>query len=136
MNTFLPYKDFDESAKCLDRLRLGKQRVEVLQLLRAIVGENTGWKSHPCTKMWENNVNSLVRYGVAVCDEWIRRGYNDTCRDKILVYLSENDTGDPTWLGNQEFHMSHQSNLIRKNKDYYGEYFPNISGDLKYIWPV
>ena len=33
MQTFLPYADFAQSAKVLDMKRLGKQRVEVLQLL-------------------------------------------------------------------------------------------------------
>lgn len=36
MQTFLPYPDFEQSAKCLDMRRLGKQRVEVLQLLTAM----------------------------------------------------------------------------------------------------
>lgn len=36
MQTFLPYPDFRQSAKVLDRARLGKQRVECLQLARAI----------------------------------------------------------------------------------------------------
>ena len=35
MQTFLPYPDFHESAKVLDMKRLGKQRVEVLQLLNS-----------------------------------------------------------------------------------------------------
>jgi len=35
MQTFLPYPDFARCAAVLDPLRLGKQRVEVLQLMRA-----------------------------------------------------------------------------------------------------
>jgi len=34
MQTFLPFPDFAESAKCLDNRRLGKQRVEAKQILR------------------------------------------------------------------------------------------------------
>ena len=30
MQTFLPYKDFGKTAKCLDYRRLGKQRVEII----------------------------------------------------------------------------------------------------------
>ncbi|HMC68015.1 MAG TPA: pyrimidine dimer DNA glycosylase/endonuclease V, partial [Mycobacteriales bacterium] len=37
MQTFLPYSRFDASAAVLDDLRLGKQRVETLQILRALV---------------------------------------------------------------------------------------------------
>lgn len=78
MNTLLPYRDFTQSAACLDRQRLGKQRVEVLQILRALNGETTAWRNHPAVRMWEGHVPSLVCYGVAVCREWIGRGYKDT----------------------------------------------------------
>ena len=36
MQTFLPYADFARCAAVLDPRRLGKQRVEVLQIMRAI----------------------------------------------------------------------------------------------------
>lgn len=41
----------------------------------------------------------------------------------------------PPWLGNDDFHRSHQSNLIRKDTDFYQHKFPNVNGDLPYIWP-
>ena len=39
MQTFLPYASFEESAKVLDRQRLGKQRVECLQIFNALAGD-------------------------------------------------------------------------------------------------
>ena len=36
MQTFLPYPDFEQSAKSLDNKRLGKQRVECLQILQTL----------------------------------------------------------------------------------------------------
>jgi hypothetical protein len=36
MQTFLPYPDFRESARVLDNKRLGKQRVECLQILQTL----------------------------------------------------------------------------------------------------
>ena len=36
MQTFLPYKSFVKSLNCLDNKRLGKQRVEAMQILNAI----------------------------------------------------------------------------------------------------
>ena len=36
MQTFLPFADFSKSAACLDDKRLGKQRVECLQILKAL----------------------------------------------------------------------------------------------------
>ena len=34
MQTFLPYADFAQSAKALDPKRLGKQRVETIQIVQ------------------------------------------------------------------------------------------------------
>ena len=41
MQTFLPVADFVESARMLDYKRLGKQRVEGMQLLNAMQPEPT-----------------------------------------------------------------------------------------------
>lgn len=137
MNTFLPYSDFEQSAKCLDRQRLGKQRVEVLQILRAMVDETKGWKNHPCTKMWENYRNALVKYGEEICKEWKRRGYKDTCHEKILAYYEPGaPLIYPDWIYDEKFLISHQSNLVRKDEDHYRKYFPDILSDLEYIWPI
>ena len=81
MQTFLPYEDFAQAAKCLDSKRLGKQRVEALQILNALLKPDAkGWKNHPAVKMWRGNERTLIEYGVAICDEWTRRGHRDTVR--------------------------------------------------------
>lgn len=131
MNTFIPYKNFNESARVLDDKRLGKQRVEVLQILNAI-HYHTGWRHHPIVKMWAPYVNALVEYGVAICDEWISRGFDDTCKEKILSFKN-GEVIYPKWWGG-EIHRTHQSNLLRKNKNYYNKYFNDIPDDLPYIW--
>ena len=138
MQTFLPYPAFDLSAQVLDRQRLGKQRVETLQLLKAIV-HGSGWSNHACAKMWKNDVDVLVVYGVVMCDEWLKRGYKDTCRDKILAYsLGKLPTnmGVPEWLGRPDLHASHRSNLLRKDSAWYGRFGWTESNDLPYVWPI
>ena len=70
VNTFLPYADFEESAKALDYRRLGKQRVEALQILRANLGMTKGWVNHPAAKMWKGHEITLCKYGIAMCMEW------------------------------------------------------------------
>ena len=52
MQTFLPYADFAETARVLDQRRLGKQRVEALQVLRALFIPGYGWRHHPVVRMW------------------------------------------------------------------------------------
>jgi hypothetical protein len=52
MQTFVPYgDDFHRNADALDIRRLGKQRVEGLQILRCLSGLSTGWRNHPIVKM-------------------------------------------------------------------------------------
>lgn len=141
MQTFLPYECFQSSAKVLDQKRLGKQRVEVLQLLNSIKKIKTnqpirGWKNHPCRKMWHDYSNALVFYGIAICNEWISRGYNDTCLDKIEShYNREEGLLLPSWLGNKSLHLSHKSMLIQKDTLFYGSLWPDVPRNLEYIWP-
>jgi hypothetical protein len=99
MQTFLPEYSFTESARALDNKRLGKQRVETLQLLQAIArgptcvkSKNgvdkevkTPWYNHPACKMWHGFESQLIRYGQIICEEWKSRGFRDTCYEKITA---------------------------------------------------
>jgi len=135
MQTFLPYESFVESARCLDRQRLGKQRVEVLQLLKAI-RYGGGWSNHPAAKMWQHCENALVLYGGVICAEWINRGYKDNTLPRIAqCIILDIPAIMPAWLGNAEFHLSHQSNLVRKLPTHYRQYFPDVPDNLPYVWP-
>lgn len=136
MQTFLPVKDFFESARLLDRARLGKQRVEAWQILRALNGETKGWVNHPATRMWRGHEVALARYGWAMCAEWIERGYNDTLLERFRPIASSGRFVLPSWIGITDFHLSHQSNLIRKLPEFYAPLFPGVPDDLPYIWPV
>jgi len=130
LNTFLPYEDFATSAKVLDRQRLGKQRVEVLQLLRG------QWLNHPASRMWRGFEFQLAEYGIAVCREWVARGYKDSCLDKIRLEAARfKETARPDWVGDPAFHLAHQSNLVRKLPEHYRQFFPDVSVDIPYIWP-
>lgn len=141
MQTFLPSPDFKETASILDQRRLGKQRVETLQLMTALVN-GTGWINHPATKMWRGYEYSLLEYQVAICTEWhIYRGFQDTCLRKTMdvfwqaPYLADNPS-TPYWLGDEDFHLRHQSNLLRKDPEYYRPMFgKDIPDDLEYDWP-
>lgn len=137
MQTFLPYANFAHTAKILDRQRLGKQRVEVLQILLTLKN-NKGWIHHPAVKMWKGYEYSLAKYGIQICKEWISRGYQDTCYDKIVITASHFKYSNklPWWLGNRKFHTSHKSNLLRKNFEYYSQFGWKCPSDLPYMWPT
>lgn len=141
MQTFLPYSIYNLCVRCLDYRRLGKQRVECIQILKTNLGLTTSkaWKNHPAVLMWKNNLYNLCEYSIIICKEWIKRGYKDNCLKQILnlkTMVNEDKNSKPFWLGNLDFHLSHQSNLLRKKPEYYGKYFPGIPNNLPYIWPV
>lgn len=137
MQTFVPVPNFTESAKVLDYRRLGKQRVETMQIINAIIfNRQHGWRHHPATKMWEQNVNGLSAYGVAICEEWISRGYRDTCLNKIKNLVMPDSDDLPRWWGDERVHSSHRSNLLRKNPDYYSQFGWIDDPSAEYFWPT
>lgn len=142
MQTFLPYRDFARSAIALDDKRLGKQRVEALQILNALRKPNYGWKNHPAVRMWVGHEYLLTCYGSAMCREWVRRGFHDTCfqkfHDMAVEIYSEPRVHEvaPWWLGDERLTRSHQSNLIRKLPEHYRPQFPGVPDDLPYFWPT
>lgn len=141
MQLFLPYADLTKSAQCLDRLRLGKQRVEAMTIAKTILGESTAWQHHPAVKMVKNYPSFLFAYWACIVKEWVARGYKDntmtTWHELQSKYgIDKIPKSVPPWLGNENFHKSHQSNLVRKDFNHYSQFFPNIPSDLEYMWPV
>lgn len=138
MQTFLPYSNYKQSAQHLDMRRLGKQRVETLQILNALSNPEYGWQSHPAVKMWKNYELELVQYGLDICEEWINRGYKDTCYQKILDKQQFfTSTLKPSWLGLDVFHQSHRAALYRKAPDLYPtEWEKDLELSPEYWWPT
>ena len=149
MQTFLPYPEFRASAESLDDKRLGKQRVEALQVLRALTRETYGWKHHPAVRMWAGFEEALVRYGLEVCAVWVERGRADTVARTlavdaetagITVVRSQRELASagalPPWLGDESVHASHRSRLRQKDPDHYRSRFPDDPDHLEYVWPV
>jgi hypothetical protein len=143
VQTFLPYPDFARSAAVLDTRRLGKQRVEALQVLRGLIVPGYGWRHHPAVKMWANRTEALVRYGLEMCAAWTDRGFADTVRSTLLEHQgmprSQAELAAagalPVWLGREDLHASHRSALLRKDPDYYAAVFTDVPDDLPYVWP-
>jgi hypothetical protein len=149
MQTFLPVADFAESGRLLDSPRLGKQRVETLQILRALEVPDYGWANHPAVLMWRGHTPALVAYGLAMVRVWRERGFADTTEtligefapDVVGVPQAELAAAGllPSWLGDEAVHVSHRSNLIAKDPEFYRPRFTALFGaepdDLPYVWP-
>jgi hypothetical protein len=134
MQTFLPYADLQESVRVLDYRRLGKQRVETFQVLNILLDRTPtkGWRNHPVTRMWSGYESALQVYQNYTIQEWINRGYKNNMQfEEILIPSPQM----PSWFGDEEFHRSHRSNLLRKDYEYYSQFFDEPT-DLEYSWPV
>jgi hypothetical protein len=147
VQTFLPYPDFAHSAQCLDRLRLGKQRVEAMQILNMVLGNSSysvaqkssnlrssgfGWYNHPAYKMWINHERSLASYLEAMIHEWRDvRGYYNT-----IVVPHTTLCDQPSWLGDKRLHTSHRAALLAKNPEWYGRFGWTEEPKINYWWPT
>jgi len=149
VQTFLPHPDFEESARALDLKRLGKQRVECIQVVRGLTRSGYGWRHHPAVKMWRGFEEALGRYGVTCCEVWTELEFADTCAATIVADLQESGVTRlrsqaeldragalPPWLGDERFHLAHQSALVRKDPEFYRARFPGVPDDLPYVWPA
>ena len=143
MQTFLPYADFQKTFKVLDAKRLGKQRVEAMQIYNVLTGKQTtkGWHNHPAVLMWKGYEDALAVYHDCCIFEWVNRDYNNSM--KLLIFCDEFvEEGKlpkmPWWLGNEDMHRSHRSRLIEKRPEFYEPLFPNDKAfnEGKYFWPV
>lgn len=132
MQTFLPLPDMAESVKVLDNKRLGKQRVEALQILNSLSGKSRGWRNHPAVRMWEGHEHALSQYHNLCIEEWVYRGFHNSMqRLEVPAEFSM-----PDWFGIPEFHASHRSNLLRKDPGFYGWFGWEESDDMPYYWPT
>jgi len=149
VQTFLPYADFEASARVLDAKRLGKQRVETIQVVRALTTPGYGWANHPAVLMWKGFEEALGRYGFTCCEVWTELGFGDTCAATIgadlraygvLEVRTQAELAEagalPPWLGDEAVHRSHRSALVRKDPALYRPLFPDVPDDLPYVWPV
>jgi hypothetical protein len=158
MNTFLVDKSFIKTAQYLDRQRLGKQRVEAIQMLDIMCDSNKkGWRNHPCFKMWDGHPRLLAAYGLAVCDEWIKRGYVDNLKSRFfnkfayfdnLILDDKYSESLPKWYNNEEFYSRYRSILLYKNYEWYSQFGwteepavplkinKNGTVTLPYLWSV
>ncbi len=133
MQTFLPYASYAASARCLDRQRLGKQRVEGYQILRTLLGISQGWRQHPAVRMWAGHEESLAQYTQCCIVEWKRRGYTNNIVLPLKVPMMAKP---PAWLGDVRLHSSHRSNLLRKLPTHYRQYGWSDDPAAPYWWPT
>jgi hypothetical protein len=128
MQTFLPYEDFEQSARVLDNRRLGKQITEVDQILDRLESPSMphAWRNHPTVKMWVGHAGTLVDYGIEMYAEWqdrlskgerggvMEHKSGEHILDQHLTYWDGCQYRNPPWLGDPAFHKAHRGALLWK----------------------
>lgn len=84
--------------------------------------------------MWRGYEQALVSYGLAICEEWLSRGYKDTCYDKIAAY-QKGRIILPKWLGSR-IHKTHRAALLFKAPEWYSRFGWSEKPAYDYYWPV
>lgn len=144
MQIFLPFADIQQSVRVLDSDRLNKQTPECIQIIKALTDPNYGWQNHPAVRMVRNHAGWVHAYAIATMIECTRRHIDRTKSRQSLFALKNvayrQARYAPSWFGDDDFHRSHRSNLVRKDSGFYLPRFvmddPRIDGTLDYIWPV
>jgi hypothetical protein len=152
MQTFLPFADYRECAHVLDRARLGKQRVECRQLVLLNVQgptvsrdpetgrplwwifdaaleyphASTPWYNHPVARLWRGFEVELCFYGMAMCIEWVNRGYEDA-QFSFFAETADRLLGAgfmrarPSWHCEKAYSF-HRGVLLGKAPEHYGKF--------------
>ena len=133
VNTFCVDSDVRVCAASLDNKRLGKQRVEALQIYKALTGQTKGWRHHPATKMWAGYEPALAVYHNAMIAEWKSRGFKNTME---LLPVDDMRPVFPPWFGWEPLMWSHRASLQRKDPERYRHFdFPSEYLQHGYVWP-
>ncbi len=130
--TFLISDKFEDTAKILDKLRLGKQITECVQIINVLEGR--AQLNHPAVSMWQGYTDSLKQYYNVMLKEWLSRGY----KHKEKEYTIHDDVKAPEWISNKKVWYSHMSRLVDKDGEHYSELIRLIPEEYRlygYIWP-
>lgn len=130
MQTFLPYRDFDSSAKVLDTVRLNKQLLECRQMLSAMAGQSKFAAHHPATLMWTGHHALLWEYIHSVRAELERRGTptqkNMDAALNFFMMLPVQDITFPSWYEDSsemlKIEMTHRASLYKKKPEHYEDF--------------
>lgn len=132
MQTFIPFADFNKSARVLDNKRLGNQRLEGSIILEAATTGN-GWTKHLAVQMWIGYDEALKLYINSIIREWVNRGF---VNNMDFLRVDKSKMVMPPWVGDERVHASHRAALLHKSEVFYGRYGWAEKPELNYWWPT
>ena len=140
MQTFLPFEDYTECAKVLDKLRINSQLNEMLVILRSLTGVYErnprtglcGWENHTVARMWKEHELQLARFALVLAEEHLyNRDLPNANKTEVLAnrqkrrdiwtgLIEEMEARNcpdtkPALIGDEEFHSAFRALLLYKD---------------------
>ncbi len=119
--TLVPHTSFEETAVSLPDKDLKLMRVVSLRVLRVLTcGRNpnlnrAGLRS---VNLWQGHTQALIRYGMAIARELVRRGYRDTSMEEFQSHFVRELVTKPQWVFWPRLRMSHRAYInLRKLRE-------------------
>jgi hypothetical protein len=131
VHTYLPFSDFDQTARALNNLDLNVSittAATVLNTLHEVDGAPKLGQNNPLVRMWRTYELQLASYGMSLCEEAARRGIPVVKPDRSLEYFEWHFTnaasGDvkmtrPEWLNDPRFLNSERRALLVRDAEHY-----------------
>lgn len=92
--------------------------------------------------MWRGHELALAIYSVHIARECVQRRRIQTkllgefLKVVRLLRAAGAPARYPPWMRDWSIMLSHRSNLLRKDKDWYSQFGWLVKPDLPYVWPV
>jgi hypothetical protein len=153
MRIYTPYNSVKLNAAVLDEKTLGGQCNSSITILETLRGRSKGWQWHPGVTMWQGYEDLLVDHAVGFIKTWTAPPMNhpdlwtpklaklgyfrqiDLLTKTRYVRMPKQSLDMPWWWGNQMFHMSNQSALLRIEPDWYDKFLV-VPNDICDWWPL
>ncbi len=110
---------------------MDRQRVEAFKIMELLGGRRYRPFKHPMVIMWDGYYKALLVYYNICLTVWEERGFKNTGLKKINTFGTY---GCPTWIYNRNLNLSHRSNLIRRNPEFYKRLWPEVPDNIPYLW--
>jgi hypothetical protein len=136
---WLPFPNTQQSLDVLTDEHVFDVVFQGMQCLRNIYTGEVRWRD---ARMWASHPAALLLYVQRANREMVKRGYPAEGRVvRAHVALSREGYSlapvPPWWFGNQLFHMTQRSQLIKVNPAHYAQRLPfNTPLEMKVFWPT
>ena len=127
MQVFITSTNPIETVKQLDPKRFNKQILEINQILKAIHGESSAWKNHPCTIQYREHTYWLELY-LRCLKEYKAGNYAIALSASLLA------TEHTPLFHTPEYLTQMKRRLYTKDQEYYNLWSEFGTSDINWYW--